>query len=127
MDISQISPIFSGTWFIVLSSVIAFVTSTSINAFLNYAIGLFFKKNARSKLAYCVRCYPSTLISQFLDNFIFSSLAYMVFAPIFWNGFSWTILQTLSCAAVYAGIALFIEIIFTPFAYKISKKIEPVT
>mgnify|MGYP003319272739 CR=1 FL=1 len=125
MDISQISPIFSGTWFIVISSVIAFGVSTSVNALLNYSIGLCFKNKRQNKITYCVRCYPSTLISQFLDNFIFSSLAYMVFAPLFWNGFAWSILQTLSCAATYAGIALLVEIIVTPVTYKIVKKIEP--
>lgn len=123
MDISQISPIFSGTWFIVLSSAIAFVTSTSINALLNYSIGLLFKEKNKSKIAYCVRSFPSTLISQFIDNFVFSSLAYMAFAPIFWNGFSWTIIQTLSCAATYSGIALVVEVIVTPIAYKICRKI----
>lgn len=123
MDISQISPIFSGTWFIVFSSAIAFVTSTSLNAFLNYSIGRFFKDKNKTKLAYCVRSFPSTLISQFIDNFVFSSLAYMAFAPIFWNGFSWTIVQVLCCAATYAGIALVVEIIVTPIAYKICRKI----
>ena len=44
------------------------------------------------------------------------------FAPIFWNGFNWTILQCVMCALTGAVAELIMEIIFSPIAYKITVK-----
>lgn len=113
---------FSGTWFILISSSIAFLASSIINAFLNYLIGKIFKKNPNGKAALACRSYVSTLIGQFLDNLIFATLTFMLFAPIFWNGFHWTITQCLTCSILFAFIETLLEIIFSPIGYKISKK-----
>lgn len=129
-DFTAFNQTIGGTWFIVVASTVAFILSSCLNAFLNYLIGKIFIKNPTGKLAYCFRCYISTVISQFIDNLIFSSLTYMVFAPIFWNGFSWTFIQVLMCALLYAGIELVIEVFISPIAFKIYKywykKIHPI-
>lgn len=71
-DYSAFDEIFGGTWFILLGSTIAFVSSAMINNTLNWAIGKAFHKNPNGKIAYAARTYISTIIGQFWDNFIFS-------------------------------------------------------
>lgn len=121
-DYTAFDSIFGGTWFILLSSTAAFLLSAGINNSLNFLIGSFFRKNPNGKLAFAVRSYISTFIGQFLDNFIFSLLVFTVFAPVFWDGFSWSVLQCFTCALTGAVIELVIEILFSPIGYRISKK-----
>ena len=71
-DYSVFDSIFGGTWFILLGSTIAFLSSAVINNMLNFMIGSAFTKNPDGKMAYAMRTYVSTFIGQFLDNFIFS-------------------------------------------------------
>lgn len=111
--------IFGGTWFILLGSTIAFLASAAINNVLNWTIGKAFRRNPDGKLAYAVRTYISTFIGQFLDNFMFSVIVFVFFAPIFWNGFHWTILQCATCALTGALLELVMEIIFSPIGYRI--------
>ena len=66
-----------------------------------------------------MRTYVSTFIGQFLDNFIFSIIVFVGFAPIFWNGFHWTPLQCAMCALTGAVAELIMEIVFSPIGYKI--------
>lgn len=121
-DYSALDGILGGTWFILLGSTVAFLVSALINNFLNWTVGKFFKKNPDGKLAYAARTYISTFISQFLDNLIFSIIVFVIFAPIFWDGFCWTLLQCAACALTGAVAELIMEIIFSPFGYKIVKK-----
>jgi len=114
--------IFGGTWFILLGSTVAFLCSAVINNFLNFAIGSMFKKNPDGKLAYAMRSYVSTFIGQFLDNFIFSLIVFVGFAPVFWDGFCWTTLQCAMCALTGAVAELIMEIVFSPIGYKITKR-----
>ncbi len=116
--------IIGGTWFILLSSTVAFLASAIINNFLNYLVGKLFKKNPDGKLAYFTRSYVSTFIAQFFDNLIFALLTFMVFAPIFWDGFSWTFIQCVMCSLLGATLELAMEVIFSPIGYYISKKWE---
>ena len=123
-DYAAFNTIIGGTWFILLSSTIAFLCSAIINNFSNYFLGKLFKKNPDSKLAYFIRSYVSTFIGQFFDNFIFATLTFMVFAPIFWDGFHWTLLQCFTCSLLGAFLELFMEIIFSPFGYFVSRNWE---
>ena len=120
-DYTAFNQIIGGTWFILLNSTIAFLCSALINNFLNFTIGKLFKNNPDGKLAFFTRCYVSTFIAQFLDNFIFSILTFMIFAPIFWNGFHWTLIQCLTCALLGALLVLVMEAIFSPIGYLITK------
>lgn len=121
-DYSEFDRIFGGTWFILLGSTVAFLLSALINNFLNFAIGKAFKKNPDGKAAYAMRSYVSTFIGQFLDNFIFSLIVFVGFAPIFWDGFSWTPLQCVFCALTGALAELVMEMIFSPMGYRITKR-----
>lgn len=121
-DYSAFDGIFGGTWFVLLGSTVAFLSSAVINNLLNHAIGKCFNKNPDGKLAYAARTYISTFIGQFLDNFIFSVIVFVFFAPIFWDGFCWTVLQCATCALTGAVAELIMEVIFSPIGYRITKK-----
>ena len=85
-------------------------------------IGKAFRKNPDGKTAYAMRAYVSTFIGQFFDNFLFSIMVFTVFAPIFWDGFSWTVLQCAMCALTGAVAELIMEILFSPIGYRMVKK-----
>lgn len=116
--------IFSSTWFIVISSAIAFICSNSLDAFLNYLIGTKFKEKSKSKLAIIIRVEGSTILSTIFDNFIFNLLTFVLFAPIFWDGFHWSIKQCIFCALLYGAIEIVIELIMLPITIKSVKKFD---
>jgi uncharacterized PurR-regulated membrane protein YhhQ (DUF165 family) len=112
---------FACTWFVLLSSSVAFLVSGILNNILNWVIGKSFVKNPDGKLAYVTRSYVSTFVGQFIDNFIFAFLTFYIFAPIYWD-FQYTMLQVLGSAIVGAFAELFMEIVFSPIGYRLSKK-----
>lgn len=121
-DYSAFDSIFGGTWFILLGSTIAFLASAMINNTLNWMIGKGFRNNPNGKLAFAARTYISTFIGQFLDNFIFSIIVFVFFAPVFWDGFHWTALQCTTCALTGAVAELIMEIAFSPVGYRITQR-----
>lgn len=121
-DYTAFNGIFGGTWFILLGSTIAFLASAVINNTMNWMIGKSFRKNPDGKLAYATRTYVSTFIGQFMDNLIFAVIVFMFFAPIFWDGFSWTFIQCVMCSLTGALAELIMEIVFSSIGYKITKK-----
>lgn len=118
-DYQGFNMIFGGTWFILLGSTVAFLSSAVINNMLNAILGKAFRRNPDGRLAYAMRSYVSTFIGQFLDNFIFSLIVFVGFAPIFWDGFHWTVLQCSTCALTGAIAELIMEIVFSPIGYHI--------
>lgn len=121
-DYTAFDGIFGGTWFILLGSTVAFLFSALVNNWLNALIGKGFQKNPNGKAAYLTRTYVSTFAGQFLDNFVFSLLVFRLMAPVFWNGFHWTVVQCLMCALTGAVAELIMEMVFSPIGYKITKK-----
>lgn len=121
-DYSAFDDIFGGTWFILLGSTVAFLSSACINNMLNWFIGGIFKKNPDGKTAYAVQTYVSTFIGQFFDNFIFSIIVFVGFAPVFWDGFHWTVLQCSTCALTGAVAELIMEMAFSPLGYRLVTK-----
>ena len=121
-DYAAFDGIFGGTWFILLGSTVAFLASGVINNILNWLIGKSFRSNPNGKLAYITRSYISTFIGQFLDNFIFSVIVFVIFTPIFWDGFHWTVLQCAMCALTGAVAELVLEIVFSPVGYRLTQK-----
>lgn len=123
-DFSAFNTVVGGTWFILLSSTVAFLSSALVNNFLNWSIGRLFRRHPDGKLAYVTRSYVSTFIGQFFDNFVFAALTFMVFAPIFWDGFRWTPLQCFTCSLLGAGLELLMEVVFSPIGYYVLKQWE---
>ena len=120
-DYSAFDGIFGGTWFILMASTLAFLVSAAINNGLNFLIGCAFRRDPDGKLAYACRSYISTFVAQFLDNFIFSIIVFVSCAPIFWDGFHWTVLQCAMCALTGAVAELIMEVAFSPIGYRITK------
>lgn len=118
-DYTALDGILGGTWFILLGSTIAFLVSAVINNGLNWTIGKAFQKHPDGKLAYAASAYISTFIGQFLDNLIFSLIVFVGFAPVFWDGFHWTVLQCIACALTGAIAELIMEVAFSPIGYRI--------
>ena len=121
-DYTALNGILGGSWFILLGSTVAFLVSAGINNGLNWTIGKAFRKNPDGKLAYAAQTYISTFIGQFLDNLIFSLIVFVGFAPIFWDGFRWTVWQCAACALTGAVAELIMEVIFSPIGYRIVTK-----
>ena len=120
-DYTALNSLLGGTWFILLGSTIAFLLSAAVNNFLNWPIGKAFRKNPDGRLAYAVRAYVSTFAGQFIDNFIFAVIVFVIFAPIFWDGFHWTLIQCAMCALTGVVAEAVMEILFSPIGYRVLK------
>lgn len=103
-------------WQILISSTVAYVVAGVVNAVVNGAFGKLFKKNPNGKLAFYCRSYVSTILGQFVDNFIFGALAFAVFAKFY------TFPTLIGIALVGALIELICEVIFSPVGYRICKR-----
>ena len=106
---------FSGSWYVVLGSSVAFVSSSVVNAFLNCAIGSLFKSDGF--FSFASRSYISTAIAQLVDNFIFATIVSKVF-------FGWTLIQVFVCSAIGAGFELLGEVFFSGLGYKVVRQWE---
>ena len=121
-DFSSFNMIFGGVWFILLSSSVAFITSALVNNALNAAIGRLFRARPDGRAAFFTRSYVSTFLGQFVDNFVFAGLTFMLFAPIYWAGFHWTLPQCVTCSLAGALLELLMEIIFSPIGYSVCQR-----
>lgn len=105
------------TWYVILGSTCAFLVASFVNNFSNYGLGLLFRKNPDSKASYFIRSYTSTLLGQFVDNFLFALIVSHVF-------FGWTMLQCVMCSFTGMLVELLCEAIFSYFGYKITAKMK---
>lgn len=103
---------FAGSWYVVIGSSIAMVTSGCVNAALNMWVG---KKDHGSYWGFLLRSSISTAIAQWTDNLVFAILVSKVF-------FGWTWPQVFICATTSMIIELVLELIFSPVGYKMSKE-----
>ena len=113
-----VNSLFAGSWQVLLASSVAFIVSAIVNNTLNWSIGKLFRDKKTPKLEYVTRAYVSTMLGQFVDNWIFNFLLFIVL----FKDPSWSILSVTSCATLGALIELFMEIIFSPFGYRVVKR-----
>ncbi len=106
---------FAGTWFVLLGSSVAFLVSAVLNNFLNDGIGRWLTQK-RGFGVFAVRSYVSTFLGQFVDNLTFAFIVSR-------NFFGWTTLQCFTCALTGAVMELLFEILFSPFGYRIAKRL----
>ncbi len=106
---------FGGSWYVVLGSALAFTVSSIINAVLNSAVGRAVKSDGF--FAFALRSYFSTMIGQFVDNFIFATVVSKIF-------FGWTWTQVFACSAIGAVFELLAEVFFSGIGFKVVKKWE---
>lgn len=115
--------VFKQTWQILLASSIAFLASGIFNNILNAGIGRLYKHDPDSKKAYYARSYGSTILAQFVDNFVFTALAFLVFFKLsIGTSLGWTWWTVLGSATFNAILELVMEAIFSPFGYKVCQK-----
>ena len=122
-DFSAFNQVFGCVWFILLGSTIANILSGIADSFINILIGKAMEGNKHPKLEYYLRSYVSTILGQWLDNFLFAFIVFHIFAPIYWGwGFSFTL--CLTTGFLGAIMELIMESVFGPVGYRILKKWE---
>ena len=114
---SALDGTFGGTWYVLLGSALAFVSSAIVNNFSNWGIGKLFKRRPDGFLAYACRSYLSTAIGQFADNLIFA----LVVSHFF---FGWTITQCITCAVTGMVAELALQVVFSPIGYKAIERMK---
>lgn len=110
-----VNSLFAGSWQVLLASSVAFIVSAVANNTMNWTIGNLFKHTNAPKAEYVTRAYISTMIGQFVDNWIFNFLLFIVL----FQDPTWSLLSVTTCAALGALVELFMEIVFSPFGYRI--------
>ena len=115
--------ILGGQWSILLASTIAYVISALTNNYTNIFIGRRFTANPDGRLAFAVRSFVSTFLSQILDNFLFVFLAFVVLCRIP-GAFpvQWTVPQCVGASVLCAVFELLTEAVFAPLGYHISRR-----
>jgi hypothetical protein len=113
-----VNSLFAGSWQVLLASSVACIISAIANNTMNWSVGKLFKNKNTPKLEYTTRAYISTMIGQFVDNWIFNFILFIVL----FKDPSWSILSVTTCAALGAVVELIMEIIFSPVGYKIVQK-----
>lgn len=115
--------VFKQTWQIFVASSIAFLVSGIVNNFTNAAIGRMFTSNPDGKIAYMTRTYVSTMIGQFIDNFIFTGLAFLVFFRLsIGTTLGYTLATVIGTSILGAVLELLMEVVFSPVGYRICQK-----
>lgn len=104
---------FASTWYVVVGSTVAMFLGGLTNSLLNKLIGK--KADDGTFKGFAIRSYISTAAGQFVDNFVFALVVSYLF-------FGWTLPQVLGCSFFGMILELFIEMIFSPIGYRISKK-----
>lgn len=107
---------FRNTWYVLFGSSVAYLISAILNNILNYRIGKKVDKESNFR-GFAIRSYLSTFIAQFFDNLIFAFI-------VSYNFFGWTIIQCITCALTGAIAELLFEVIFSPVAYRVCKRLK---
>lgn len=111
--------VFGPAWQILLASSVAFLVSGILNSIVNVGIGKMFEHNPDGKAAYYTRSYVSTIFAQFVDNFVFAFLAFVVFQAA---GSGWTMLTVLGSAIFTAILEFIMEAVFSPIGFRVCKR-----
>ena len=113
-----VNSLFAGSWQVLLASSVAFIVSAIANNTMNWGVGKLFKNKNCPKTEYVTRAYVSTMIGQFVDNWIFN---FLLFICLFQDP-TWSLLSVTTCAALGALVELFMEIVFSPIGYRIVQR-----
>ena len=103
----------AGTWYILLGSTIAFITSAVVHGLTSYTVGKLFKDKESLK-AYAICSSAATSLGQFVDNFLFAFLVSRVF-------FGWNILQCVMCSVSGMIVEFLLSFVFVPLGHKLYK------
>ena len=104
-----------GCWYVVLGSSTAMVCAAITNSLLN--MGIARRLTFGGYRAFALRSFASTVLAQFVDNFVFATIV-----SVHFFGWSWT--QVFFCSLTGAVMELLCEVIFSPMGYRISENWE---
>ncbi len=111
----SLNSVMGNVWYVILGSALASAVGLIVNNITQELILKNIEKKHGSKyIGYLIAAALSTLFGQMLDNFVFASVVSV-------NFFGWTWLTALMCSVDGAIFELFIEMLFTPLTYHISK------
>lgn len=103
----------AGTWYVLMGSTIAFISSAIVHGITSNAISKLFKDKEGLK-AYAVCSFFATSLGQFVDNLLFALIVSL-------NFFGWNILQCVMCALTGMLVEFLLSAIFVPIGHKIYK------
>ena len=103
----------SGTWYVLMGSTIAFISSAIVHGLTSNAISKLFK-NKETLKAYAFCSFAATSLGQFVDNMIFALIVSL-------NFFGWNILQCVMCSVTGMVVEFLLSVIFVPIGHKIYK------
>lgn len=103
----------AGTWYVLLGSTIAFITSAVVHGVTSFTISKLFKDKESLK-TYAVCSLVATSLGQFVDNFLFAFIVSRVF-------FGWNILQCIMCSVSGMVVEFLLSFVFVPLGHKIYK------
>jgi uncharacterized PurR-regulated membrane protein YhhQ (DUF165 family) len=106
---------FGGTWYVVFGSTVSMLCSSVVNSLLNEGIGRRLKKNTFGTFA--LRSYASTMVGQFVDNFVFAIIVSHTF-------FGWTWFQVVTCSLTGALVELACEVFLSPVGFRVVRSWE---
>lgn len=120
---TALNNVIGNNYLVLLVSLFAFTCASGVDIITNVTIGKWFKKSktfgdnvnrrgAKGFFVYFVRAYASTLLSQFVDNLVFASIA----VP-FLFAYPCTFGSLVVGAAFGALTELILELIFAPIGY----------
>ena len=103
----------SGTWYVLMGSTIAFISSAVVHGLTSNAVSKAFKDKESLK-AYAICSFLATSLGQFVDNMIFSLI-------VSYNFFGWNLLQCVMCSVTGMVVEFILSMIFVPIGHKIYK------
>ena len=108
----------SGTWYVLMGSTIAFITSAIVHGLVSSSINKLFKDEDKDNLkSYAICSFIATALGQFTDNMIFALIVSHIF-------FGWNLLQCVMCSLTGMFIEFIFSVIFVPLGHKVSLKIK---
>lgn len=104
----------SGTWYVLMGSTIAFITSAIVHGITSYTIEKLFK-DKQSLKTYAVCSSVATSLGQFVDNFMFAFIVSKTF-------FGWNLLQCIMCSVSGMIVEFILSMIFVPLGHRVYKQ-----
>lgn len=101
---------FSGSWYVVVGSMVSMLVSSVVNSLMNEGIGRLLRRDGFA--AFATRSYVSTLAGQFVDNLTFAILVSHVF-------FGWSWAQVIGCSLTGALVELLCEVFLSPVGFRV--------
>ena len=105
----------SGTWYVLMGSTVAFISSAVVHGITSHGISKLFKDKESLK-TYALCSFGATALGQFTDNMIFALIVSHIF-------FGWNLLQCVMCSLTGMLMEFIFSAVFVPLGHSISQKL----